>query len=53
MVFSILTAFFFPEKDITYPAAVVAEGGKTFGISFQERLILLSPMNEGDFECKG
>lgn len=38
----------------TYPAVVeVVEGGEGFTASFQDRLILLSPMNEGDFECSG
>lgn len=35
-----------------YPAAV-AGAGAGFAASFQDTLTLLSPMNEGDFECSG
>lgn len=38
-------------KDSSYPVAGVLEVTVGFGTSFQDRLMLLSPINEGAFEC--
>lgn len=38
------------ERQLSYLAAGADDG---FTASFHERLIFLSPINEGDFECNG
>lgn len=40
-------------RQIPYPITVVVEGTGGFVASFQDRLTLLSPINEGVFECNG
>lgn len=40
-------------KQVTYPVALALEDTDGFIVSFQERLTLLSPINEGVFECNG
>ena len=41
------------DESNSYPAAVVPEGTADFTASFQERLIFLSPMNDGEALCSG
>lgn len=36
---------------LTYPEAVAVDGREGFTGSFHDRLTLLSPINNGDFEC--
>lgn len=38
---------------ISYPVAVAADGKDGLIASFQERLIVLSPIKAGVFECSG
>jgi hypothetical protein len=40
-------------RHLSYPAWMVVEGTEGFVNSFQERLTLLSPINDGIFECNG
>lgn len=41
------------QEYLSYPVAAVAAGTGGLVASFQDRLILLSPINEGVFECNG
>lgn len=37
----------------SYPTVAEAVGGEGFTASFQDKLIFLSPINEGVLECRG
>lgn len=47
--------YFSPEKCRvgTYPLPIVDDGVEAFTAGFQDKLILLSPINEGVLECRG
>jgi hypothetical protein len=41
------------QEDLSYPVVAAVVGTEGFVASFQDRLTLLSPINEGVFECNG
>ena len=41
------------QEDLSYPVVAAVAGTEGFVASFQNRLVLLSPIDEGVFECNG
>ena len=41
------------QEDLLYPVVAAVAGTEGFVASFQNRLVLLSPIDEGVFECNG